>query len=130
MGWRWDWSGLAEGLSAARLLAARGNYRRPDQELIATGAANLGSGLSAAWGGGFAFKTAAAERATPAPRSPASERPDRNGRHRLAGGALSTLPKAVLSPIVIRRYEGLMDVAALRRYRQIRRNASPHRPPP
>src|SRR4029453_8279819 len=38
--------GLAEGLSAARLFAARGGYRvDADQELLASGAANLGSGL-------------------------------------------------------------------------------------
>ena len=37
--------GLAEGLSAARLFAARGGYRvDADQELLASGAANLGSG--------------------------------------------------------------------------------------
>ncbi len=57
--------GLAEGLSAARLLAARGNYTvDTDQELIATGAANLGSGLSGGMGvAGSLSKTAAAERA-------------------------------------------------------------------
>jgi MFS superfamily sulfate permease-like transporter len=37
-------------------------------------------------------------------------------------GLLSDLPKAVLSAIVIQAVWGLMDVSALRRYRQIRRN--------
>ena len=38
--------GLAEGLSAARLFAARGGYRiDADQELLASGVANLGAGL-------------------------------------------------------------------------------------
>lgn len=117
--------GLAEGLSAARLLAARGNYTvDTDQELIATGAANLGSGLSGGMGvAGSLSKTAAAERA--------------GSRTQITGvgtalivmvaivslaDALSNLPKAVLSAIVIQAVWGLMDVAALRRYRQIRRN--------
>ncbi|MGB3013210.1 MAG: SulP family inorganic anion transporter [Candidatus Nanopelagicales bacterium] len=117
--------GLAEGLSATRLLAARGNYTvDTDQELIATGAANLGSGLSGGMGvAGSLSKTAAAERA--------------GSRTQITGvgtalivmvaivslaGALSNLPKAVLSAIVIQAVWGLMDVAALRRYRQIRRN--------
>jgi high affinity sulfate transporter 1 len=117
--------GLAEGLSAARLLAARGNYTvDTDQELIATGAANLGSGLSGGMGvAGSLSKTAAAERA--------------GSRTQITGvgtalivmiaivslaGLLSDLPKAVLSAIVIQAVWGLMDVSALRRYRQIRRN--------
>ena len=38
--------GLAEGLSAARLFAARGGYRiDADQDLVASGAANVASGL-------------------------------------------------------------------------------------
>ena len=69
--------GLAEGLSAARLLAARGNYTvDTDQELIATGAANLGSGLSAAWEWRVRFRRPPRPNGrAPAPRSPASERP-------------------------------------------------------
>ena len=53
--------GLAEGLSAARLLAAKGGYRvDTDQELIATGAANLGSGVFGGMGvAGSLSKTAA-----------------------------------------------------------------------
>jgi MFS superfamily sulfate permease-like transporter len=117
--------GLAEGLSAARLLAARGGYTvDTDQELIATGAANLGSGLSGGMGvAGSLSKTAAAERA--------------GSRTQITGvgaaiivlvalialaGALSDLPKTVLSAIVIQAVWGLMDVSALRRYKQIRRN--------
>ena len=117
--------GLAEGLSAARLLAARGNYTvDTDQELIATGAANLGSGLSGGMGvAGSLSKTAAAERA--------------GSKTQITGvsaavivmvaivalaGALSDLPKAVLSAIVIQAVWGLMDVSALRRYRLVRRN--------
>jgi SulP family sulfate permease len=53
--------GLAEGLSAARLFAARGGYRvDADQELLASGAANLGSGLFGGIGvAGSLSKTAA-----------------------------------------------------------------------
>ena len=53
--------GLAEGLSAARLFAARGGYRvDADQELLAVGGANLGSGLFGGIGvAGSLSKTAA-----------------------------------------------------------------------
>ncbi len=117
--------GLAEGLSAARLLAANGGYRvDTDQELVATGAANLGSGVFGGMGvAGSLSKTAAAERA--------------GSKTQITGvaaavivllaivsvaGALAPLPKAALSAIVIQAVWGLMDVGALRRYRQVRRN--------
>ncbi len=117
--------GLAEGLSAARLLAAKGGYTvETDQELVATGAANIGSGIFGGMGvAGSLSKTAAAERA--------------GSRTQVTGisaalivllaiialaGALSPLPKAVLSAIVIQAVWGLMDVSALRRYKQVRRN--------
>ena len=117
--------GLAEGVSAARLLAARGGYTvDTDQELIATGAANMGSGIFGGMGvAGSLSKTAAAERA--------------GSKSQITGvaaaaivilalialaGALSPLPKAVLSAIVIQAVWGLMDVGAIRHYRDIRRN--------
>jgi len=117
--------GLAEGVSAARLLAARGCYSvDTDQELVATGAANIGSSVLGGMGvAGSLSKTAAAERA--------------GSKTQITGvaaalivllaivslaGALSPLPKAVLSAIVIQAVWGLMDVAALRRYKQVRRN--------
>ena len=117
--------GLAEGLSAARLLAAKGGYRvDTDQELIATGAANLGSGVFGGMGvAGSLSKTAAAERA--------GSKTQITGVAAAAivllavvslAGALSPLPKAVLSAIVIQAVWGLMDVNALRRYRLVRRN--------
>ncbi|MGA7689860.1 MAG: SulP family inorganic anion transporter, partial [Jiangellales bacterium] len=54
--------GLAEGLSAARLFAARGGYRiDADQDLVASGASNLASGLFGGLGvAGSLSKTAAA----------------------------------------------------------------------
>ena len=56
--------GLAEGLSAARLFAAREGYTvDADQELLATGAANVAAGLSGGLGvAGSLSKTAASRR--------------------------------------------------------------------
>ena len=114
---------LAEGLAASRLFATRGGYRvDTESELIGMGAANVAAGFS----GGLAVagslsKTAAAEQA--------------GSRSQVTGLAaagivvvvlfaftrvLSALPQAVLSAIVIAAVWGLMDVAALRRYRRVR----------
>ncbi len=117
--------GLAEGLSAARLFAARGGYRvEADQELLASGAANLASGLFGGLGvAGSLSKTAAVA--------------DARGRTQVAGLAaavlaigvivalapvLSGLPRAVLSAIVVNAVWKLMDFTALRRYAKVRRN--------
>jgi SulP family sulfate permease len=117
--------GLAEGLSAARLFAARGGYRiDADQELRATGAANVASGLFGGLGvAGSLSKTAAVS--------------DARGRTQLAGlaaaalalvvglviaPALAVLPRAVLSAIVVNAVWKLMDFQALARYARVRRN--------
>jgi high affinity sulfate transporter 1 len=117
--------GLAEGLSAARLFAGKGGYRvDSDQELIASGVANIASGLFGGIGvAGSLSKTAAAS--------------DARGRTQLAGLAaavlalvvivaiapvLSDLPRAVLSAIVVNAVWRVMDFAALRRYARVRRN--------
>ena len=117
--------GLAEGLSAARLFAARGAYRiDADQELLASGAANVASGLFGGLGvAGSLSKTAAVS--------------DARGRTQLTGlaaaglavvvivaiaPALSVLPRAVLSAIVVNAVWKLMDFQALARYRVVRRN--------
>jgi SulP family sulfate permease len=117
--------GLAEGLSAGRLYASKGGYRLDtDQELIAAGGANIGSGLFGALGvAGSLSKTAAVDRA--------------GGTSQVSGlsaaaiaivaiifvaPALSILPKAVLSAIVINAVWGLLDLAAIRRYMRVRRN--------
>jgi len=116
--------GLAEGLSAARLFAARGGYRiDADSDLVATGGANLASGLFGGLGvAGSLSKTAAAATA--------------GGRTQATGvttallalvviaflaPTLSALPLAVLSAVVVHAVWGLMDVPALRRYAQVRR---------
>ena len=117
--------GLAEGLSAGRLYATKGGYRLDtDQELIAAGGANIGSGLFGGLGvAGSLSKTAAVDRA--------------GGTSQVSGlsaaaiaivailfvaPALSILPKAVLSAIVINAVWGLLDLAAIRRYMKVRRN--------
>jgi sulfate permease, SulP family len=116
--------GLAEGLSAARLFATRGGYRvDADQELIATGAANIASGLFGGIGvAGSLSKTAAVV--------------DARGRTQVAGittallallvivavaPMLAALPLAVLSAVVVKAVWGLMDLDAVRRYRDVRR---------
>jgi high affinity sulfate transporter 1 len=115
--------GLAEGLSAARLFAVKGGYRvEADQELVAAGAANVASGLFGGLGvAGSLSKTAAAAGA--------------GARSQVAGittavsalvvivalaPLLSALPLAVLSAVVVKAVWGLMDVAAMRRYREVR----------
>ncbi len=117
--------GLAEGLSAARLFAAREGYAiDTNQELLATGAANVAAGISGGLGvAGSLSKTAASRRS--------------GGQTQLTGVTtavivvvsllafaelLAPLPRAVLSAIVVQAVWGLMDVSALRRYRHIRRN--------
>ena len=117
--------GLAEGLSAARLFAARGGYRiDADQELVAAGVANVASGLLGGLGvAGSLSKTAAVS--------------DSRGRTQVAGlaaaalalvvivaiaPALSVLPRAVLSAIVVNAVWKLMDFPALGRYARVRRN--------
>ena len=117
--------GLAEGLSAARLFAGQGDYRiDADQELVASGAANVACGLFGGLGvAGSLTKTAAVS--------------DARGRTQMAGLAaavlalvvivaiaptLSSLPRAVLSAIVVNAVWRLVDVHALVRYARVRRN--------
>lgn len=117
--------GLAEGLSAARLFATKTGERiDANQDLLAFGAANLGSGIFSGFGvAGSLSKTAAADRS--------------GGRSQVTGLStsviavvtilliapmLSALPKAVLSAIVIHAVWGLMDVKSMRRYKFLRIN--------
>lgn len=117
--------GLAETLSAARLFATEGDYRiDTNQEFVATGAANVASGVFGGLGvAGSLSKTAAVVRAggtsqvvsvTAALLSVAVLV--------LFAPSLGALPRAVLAAVVIHAVWGLMDVAALRRYERIRRN--------
>lgn len=116
---------LAEGMSAARIFAVRLDYPiDTDQELLATGAANVAAGLSGGLGvSGSLSKTASAVRA--------------GSSSQLTGlvaasfallvlvlftSSLTDLPRAALSAIVIQAVWGLLDVGALRRYIAVRRN--------
>ena len=117
--------GLAEGLSAARLFAAKAGYSiDSNQELVGSGAANIAAGISGGLGvAGSLSKTAASRRS--------------GGQTQVTGlmtaiivllvivllaELLAPLPRTVLSAIVIQAVWGLMDTAALKRYRWIRRN--------
>ena len=117
--------GLAEGLSAARLFAVKEGYSiDSNQELVAFGAANIAAGISGGLGvAGSLSKTAASRRS--------------GGQTQVTGlmtaiivllvivllaELLAPLPRTVLSAIVIQAVWGLMDTAALKRYRWIRRN--------
>lgn len=117
--------GLAEGLSAARLFAAKEGYSiDSNQELLGSGAANIAAGVSGGLGvAGSLSKTAAAQRA--------------GGNTQMTGlvaavtvllvialaaERLASLPRAVLAAIVIQAVWGLMDLTALKRYKGIRRN--------
>jgi high affinity sulfate transporter 1 len=117
--------GLAETLSASRLFAVRRGYHvEADREFVATGAANVASGFVGGLGvGGSLSKTAASDGA--------------GGRSQMTGLAaaalavvvlvffapsLRSLPRVVLSAVVIHAVWSLMDVRALARYRRIRRN--------
>jgi sulfate permease, SulP family len=117
--------GLAESLSAARLFATEGGYRiDADQEFVATGASNVASGLFGGLGvAGSLSKTAAVVR------SGATSQVTGLGAAVLAlavllvfAPSLSSLPRTVLAAVVIHAVWGLIDVGALRRYAQVRRN--------
>ncbi len=114
---------LAEGLAATRLFATRGGYRvETERELIGMGASNVGAGLSGGLGvAGSLSKTASAEQS--------GSTSQVSG---LAAAALvvvvllaftwvfTDLPQAVLSAVVVVAVWGLMDLPALRRYREVR----------
>jgi sulfate permease, SulP family len=117
--------GLAEGLSAGRLYATKGGYRLDtDQELIAAGGANIGSGFFGGLGvAGSLSKTAAVDRAGGTSQvSGLSAAAIAIVAIILVAPALSALPKAVLSAIVIHAVWGLLDLAAIRRYLKVRKN--------
>lgn len=117
--------GLAESLSAARLFATQGGYRiDTDQEFVATGVANVASGIFGGLGvAGSLSKTAAAVRAGGDSQVVSITAAALTlGVLAVFAPSLSELPRAVLSAIVIHAVWGLMDVRALRRYARIRRN--------
>ena len=115
---------MAEGLAATRLFATRGGYRvETEYELVGIGAANIGAGLTGGLGvTGSLSKTAAADQAGSSSQVTGLT----------AAGIVvlvllaftwffEDLPQAVLSAIVVAAVWGLMDVAALKRFRHVRR---------
>ncbi len=117
--------GLAESLSAGRLYAVRNGYRiKADQEFIATGVANLAAGFSGGIGvAGSLSKTATADQS--------------GAKSQLTAAAtalivvvvlvafassLSSLPRAVLSAVVIQAVWSLLDLQSIARYGHVRRN--------
>lgn len=117
--------GVGESLSAARLFAAKGGYRiNSDQEFVATGAANIGAGLS----GGMAVcgsisRTAAADAA--------GARTQVTSLAAMASvllvlvaltDLLTDMPRVILSAVVIWSVWFLLDVKTLKHYAKIRRN--------
>lgn len=118
-------AGVGEGLSAARVFAAKGNYRiNSDQEFLGTGLANVGSGFS----GGMAVTGSLSRTATAALSG---------GRTQVTGlitaacvlvvlvaftGMLADVPRVVLSAIVIASVWPLLAWGVLRHYWVIRRN--------
>lgn len=117
--------GIGEGLSAARLFAARSHDRvDADAEFLGTGVANLGAGLS----GGLSVCGSLSRTQT----AVAS-----GARTQLTGvwaalvtmvflltltGLLGGVPRAVLSVIVVNSVWFLLDIPALRHYRRVRQN--------
>ncbi len=115
---------IAESIGAARSFASRHGYEvDPDQELIALGASNVGSGLF----GGFVVDASFSQSAT----GEASGNRTQVSSLITAGLVLATaiflaplfknLPMAVLSAIVISSVLGLVDLGQLRRYLAWRR---------
>lgn len=115
---------VGESLGSARAFATKNHYNiNPDQELIAMGMANLGTGLSQ----GMTADASLSITAT----SDASGARSQLGGLVAAGLALVTilflaplfrgLPNAVLGAIVISSVVGLMDVGELGRYYRARR---------
>ncbi|MBT8241950.1 MAG: hypothetical protein KJN63_12060, partial [Acidimicrobiia bacterium] len=114
---------MAEGLAATRLFATRGGYRvETEYELVGMGASNIGAGLSGGLGvAGSLSKTAAADHAGSGSQVTGLSAAGLVVVVLLAFTWVFTdLPQAVLSAIVVAAVWGLMDVAALRRFREVR----------
>ena len=115
---------LAESLAAARAFANRHGYRiDPDQELIALGGANVGSGLA----GGFAVDASVSSMAT----GEAAGNKTQLSSLVIAVGMILTiavlapmftnLPQSLLAAVIITSVISLVDFAEWRRYVRWRR---------
>ena len=115
---------VGESLGAARAFGARHGYDiDPDQELIALGGANLGSGLF----GGFTVDASLSQSATGEAAGTESQVSSLVTSGLILATALflaplfEELPNAVLAGILITAVLSLIDVAELRRYWALRR---------
>lgn len=116
--------GIAEGLAAARTFAHPKEELRDDTELIANGVADIAAGVFGGMGvGGSLSKTAANARA--------GARTQMSGVAAavivvivllVATRALTPLPKAVLSAIVVHAVWNLVQPSEFRRFYRVRRN--------
>lgn len=115
---------LAESISASRAFANRHGYRiDPDQELVALGGSNLGSGLL----GGFTVDASVSSMAT----GEAAGSKSQVSSLVMAAGLLLTvlflsplftnLPQAILAAIIITAVISLVDLGEWRRYVQWRK---------
>ena len=115
---------VGESLGAARAFASRHGYDiDPDQELIALGGANVGSGLF----GGFTVDASLSQSATGEAAGTRSQVSSlvtsaaHPGHGVLLAPLFKELPSAVLAGVLITAVLSLMDVAELRRYWALRR---------
>lgn len=113
-----------EGISAARTLAARNDYKiDPRQELLALGAANIavsiGQGFPVA--GGLSQSAVNDKAGAKTPLALAFASLALSGCLLFLTGLLANLPTVVLASIVLVAVRGLIDVQALRRLWQISR---------
>ncbi len=118
---------IAEGLAAARTFSPGTEDLDPaadDREFVATGVANLASGVFGGMGvGGSLSKTAANARAGAYTQvSSVAAAVVVLAFVAVATGLLADLPRAVLSAIVIHAVWGLVHPSVFRRYAAVRRN--------
>jgi SulP family sulfate permease len=117
---------IAEGLAAARTFSRSDDLdpSADDREFVATGAANLASGIFGGMGvGGSLSKTAANARAGAFTQvSSVAAAAVVLAFLAFATGLLAALPRAVLSAIVIHAVWGLVHPSVFRRYAAVRRN--------
>ncbi len=115
---------LAESLGAGRAFAARHGYELDaDQELVALGAANLGTGLF----GGFVVDASLSQSAAAEAAGTRSQLSSLLAAALMLATAIllaplfQNLPNAVLGAVVITAVAGLVDVPEMRRYWATRR---------
>jgi high affinity sulfate transporter 1 len=111
--------------TATSFAARRGEEVEPDQEMIGMGAANVAAGLFQ----GFAVSTSGSRTAVAEQSGAKSQLTGLVGAGLVVvllvflNSLLADLPQAALAAVVITAALSLMDIAALRRYAQVRRSA-------